>query len=710
MRRKAVTTVIEEHVRLSSRPSTPEIIKCLWEPLLIVISLSLSRILTSAFLDMPSLSSKYSTPHDYQHPDSLSMPGIATFIASAGIATALLVWLWTKRITEHPASEEHFFRNAIVAIERPGVGDNTGESFLYGLAIASIASTIVPICVPLLMGMVAYRIAAAWVEDRYEPDTRIQISSPTPQQYSLLLKVCGSSNLYAAYETGSYLMKSKRYPRTASTLNRAFSLLVIILLLSHSIGIADFWLHTTASSFVHTSFTPVLPAQGGNEFDASMPNTGSIINETACPGPSPFLLGTSSPSNNLTNCQSFSYASADDPNVHWGTSDTFHEAVVAGSNQSAVNNMHFVASPSGEAIAVIVPATMPDPSDTTNITFPTFGISSQCQPVTGCDVDLPESNSVVLCRSLSPALNVSGEGQSQSPLYNEDVLPFNAATNERFLTGYPADSAINPFSAVFVLNFHEASNIRKHNATPGWYLISRAPVSSTTSQYFIGSCQLSMYEVNVTETDGRYSLTGDPRLTDFNTTSALLAAYQTTLTPEMVTYLHSQLETSIDLPSEDFVQLLARNISASSIGYASPLMQRTESYSADTVLVQTASRYPLPALATFLTCLYLYGLLSLGFSLWVGTSRSSELGGTGVTELEVAQRFLTNSAAIVAQHFSDDEKSGTSTDFFNEKEKESAERLDIGSLSRGTIGLRRSRYRSEDDSSELSLLSSQLLP
>lgn len=101
-------------------------------------------------------------------------------------------------------------------------------------SLSLFQGTIVPICVPLVMGVVTYRIAANWIaEQGGEPG-----AAPTPQQYALLLKVCGSSSLFAAYETTKYLLETPKNPRptTASTLKRAFVALISILFLSYGVG------------------------------------------------------------------------------------------------------------------------------------------------------------------------------------------------------------------------------------------------------------------------------------------------------------------------------------------------------------------------------------------------------------------------------------------------------------------------------------------
>jgi hypothetical protein len=72
-------------------------------------------------------------------------PALISFILSTGLATALIVWLLSRRIFDHPANEDAFFKMAIVTIEGSSLpqtgldGSRTVKSTLYGLLISSTA-------------------------------------------------------------------------------------------------------------------------------------------------------------------------------------------------------------------------------------------------------------------------------------------------------------------------------------------------------------------------------------------------------------------------------------------------------------------------------------------------------------------------------------------------------------------------------------------
>jgi hypothetical protein len=73
------------------------------------------------------------------------LPGLAAIVVSWVLATAVLAWLFSKRITEHPSSEDQFFHGALVAVEGGAApkhnadGSVIPESKLYGLTISSLA-------------------------------------------------------------------------------------------------------------------------------------------------------------------------------------------------------------------------------------------------------------------------------------------------------------------------------------------------------------------------------------------------------------------------------------------------------------------------------------------------------------------------------------------------------------------------------------------
>lgn len=78
------------------------------------------------------------------------LPAFCTFFTTAGMASALLGWLLSRRVLDQGVQESGFFHGAIVAAERLQYGNGlsrllgkgaggTSETTLFGLAISSLA-------------------------------------------------------------------------------------------------------------------------------------------------------------------------------------------------------------------------------------------------------------------------------------------------------------------------------------------------------------------------------------------------------------------------------------------------------------------------------------------------------------------------------------------------------------------------------------------
>ncbi len=73
------------------------------------------------------------------------IPGILIFIASAGLASSLLIWLLSRRVESHIPREDPYFHNAVVAIEgtrapqRLDDGSLESDTTMYGLAMSAVS-------------------------------------------------------------------------------------------------------------------------------------------------------------------------------------------------------------------------------------------------------------------------------------------------------------------------------------------------------------------------------------------------------------------------------------------------------------------------------------------------------------------------------------------------------------------------------------------
>ncbi|PBK87291.1 hypothetical protein ARMGADRAFT_1034861 [Armillaria gallica] len=536
------------------------------------------------------------------------IPGILIFIASAGLASALLIWLQSRRVESHIPREDHYFKNALVTIEGATAphklddGSLESDTTMYGLAMSAVSAQLVALTVPFLLGLLGYRLASTWI--LAQEQERLG-SMPTAAQYGLLVKLCGSANLFSAYETMRYLK--------------------------------HLWLHTTTSTFIHTSM---------NEIGAeSMPDMGTKINPTMCQGPAAlppdydgnYTFGICAPQNS-------SYPSSSDPSTD---GRMLAEGLAVVGNSSSTSRSVMV-----DDMAVLVPSTMPDNVD--NVTFSSFGLVAHCQPVVDCLVDSTLQSSFY-CPSLYPPLNFSKDEFTETPTsdYN-GIGMFNLTNNTASpYDQYPLDSVLNPYGVRVTLYWYSYEIVFPTGNSPGWY-----PLLSGSTY--------------------GYAFADRPVLSNFITTSILFAAFGPIYQANLVEYLKSALVTSLTLSTETFNTVLSRNMSYAAMGFASPLFERDVSTGGNAILLRSASRYPLAPLSAVLAILYTYAFLALAITVSSMMLSSREIAVTKssgkehrVTAIELVQLRLTNPLASIAERFSDPARPGlllepSAVDMFHE--------------------------------------------
>ncbi|KAG7441156.1 uncharacterized protein BT62DRAFT_997358 [Guyanagaster necrorhizus] len=583
------------------------------------------------------------------------IPGILTFAATAGLASSLLAWLLSRRVKSHIPREDPYFLDAVVAIEgtrapqRLDDGSLKLDTTMYGLAISSLSAQLVALTVPFLLGLLGYRLASMWILAQEKVHTR---SMPTAIQYGLLVKLCGSANLCSAYETVQYL-KRGRERRSQAPPSLVFALIILILAiaLNHLLSAADLWLHTTASTFVHTSITEIAAEW--------MPAVGTKLNLTACPGPTVSIhqMSLSTDGQNYSNCAHFAVESASAPVNRWGDVGMITEGLAVVGNSSSTSRTVMI-----DDVAILVPSTMPDNVD--NLTFNSFGLVAHCQPVVNCLLDPMQYDPVPIlyCPSFNPPYNISSivDGSATSRI---DML--NLTNNALSLDGgYPLDSVLNPYGARVIFYWsNDNDNIAfPADDTPGWY--QRSLLGSSYSYWYMSTCNMTAYNVSLSYStlngSNQYAFVDGPVASNFNTTSALFAALDSAYQENLVDYLQSTLETSFTLPTDTFNTVLSRNMSYAAMGLASPLLERDVSAGGNAILLRSASRYPLAPLSTVLAILYTYALLTLVITASSVMLSSREIVVTKdsgekhrITTIELVQLRLANPLASIAERFID---------------------------------------------------------
>ncbi|KAK0497958.1 hypothetical protein EDD18DRAFT_126171 [Armillaria luteobubalina] len=590
-------------------------------------------------------------------PIAFIIPGILIFVASAGLASSLLIWLQSRRVESHIPREDQYFHNAIVAIEGTRVphrlddGSLESDTTMYGLAMSAVSAQLVALTVPFLLGLLGYRLASVWILAQEKERTG---SMPTAAQYGLLVKLCGSANLFSAYETVRYLKRGReRRPRAPASLIVALIVLVLAIVLNHLLSAADLWLHTTASTFLHTSTTEIAAEL--------MPAIGTKINLTACPGPTVsihYTLTIPPAEQNYSNCAHLAIEGDPDSIHQWGNATMIAEGLAVARNSSFTSRSVMV-----DDIAVLVPSTMPN--DVDNLTFNSFGLVAQCQPMIDCLTNL---SALFYCPSFSPPYSPVGTDIPAGPIdfSRIDLLDLtNNAVSQDPNGGYPLDSVLNPHGVRVILYWSDDGThdiAFPANGTPGWY---QREIGTTLLVYwYVSICKMTAYNVSLSYSTlhegNEYAFASQPILSNFNTTSALFAAFDSVYRTNLVDYLKYTLRTSFTLPAETFNTVFSQNMSYAALGLASPLFERDTSTGGNTILLRSASRYPLAPLSLVLGVLYTYALLALVVTVSSVTLSSWEIVVTKedgqehrVTAIELVQLRLTNALASIAERFVD---------------------------------------------------------
>ncbi|KAK0236569.1 hypothetical protein EDD85DRAFT_937061 [Armillaria nabsnona] len=571
-------------------------------------------------------------------PIAVIVPGFLIFFACAGLASSLLVWLQSRRVESHISREDPYFLNAIVAIEgtralhRLDDGSLESDTTMYGLAMSAVSAQLVSLTVPFLLGLLGYRLASMWILAQEKERTE---SMPTAAQYGLLVKLCGSANIFSSYETMRYLKRGReRRSKAPTSLIFALTILVLAIVLNHLLSAADLWLHTTASTFIHSSIT---------EFDAeSMPAIGTKINLTACPGPASVYYN--SHHYYYYTCGRRAYPAR------------VREGLAVVENSSSTSKSVMV-----DDMAVLVPSTTPDNVD--NVTFNSFGLVAHCQPVVDCLLDYTPQ-SMLYCPSFNPPFNISN---TAGPSGTGTVDMLNLTNNALLYSGYLVDSVLNPIGVRVILYWSDWSNAVNYDATiipannpPGWYGLLGGMYYG-----YISTCNMTAYNVSLSYStlDGNntYAFTDHPVLSNFNTTSALFAAFDFAYQTHMIDYLETTLATSLTISTEAFNTVLSRNISYAAMGFASPLFERDISTGGNGIVMRSASTgYPLAPLSAVLAILYTYAFLALAITVSSVMLSSREIVVTKsngkkhrMTAIELVQLRLTNPLASIAERFVD---------------------------------------------------------
>ncbi|KAJ8080795.1 hypothetical protein PM082_017630 [Marasmius tenuissimus] len=691
------------------------------------------------------------------------LPALISSLVVGGMASALLAWVLTRRITSHSSDEDPFFRSAIVVAEgrQSGITKFLGqmlwgeqnataetEATMYALAMSSVAVHTVSFTMPLALGVFGYCLAARWIrsQERQHKD-----GLPTPTQYGLVVSLLGSPNFISAYDAISYISRKRRTrPAVPTTLALSLMAVTAFLFVNYALWICDLWFHTTSSTFSHKFFAPISPNH--------LPLVASVINKTLCSGPvktlwAEYVYLRTDVAVKYANCLHNVGYTGTSSVENWGTVGLISEGQAIFNNNSMLSQVAVV-----DNVTVLLPKTMP--KDVQKLLFDSFALESECAPVTDCTAlradpkTSPRGQPEVALSCPSFSLNLSTtEGTAMSM-----VQQFNLSTSPRQMlwwppnsppllsyaadvwistrqdTGYLFESMINPGGALVTLfwnhldkaTYKYVNSTASSNTTTGWYVWFDATDFGSEPQFqspyisasFVASCQVTVYNVTVSYSSPSKDVPPSLSLTskshaDFNTSSAFLGALDPVFQKSLASHISDVLQPSLNTSNvqDYFITALAGNLSTSMLGFTAPLAMRARASEGISVTQLPVSRYLLAPFGALLALLYGYTFISLALCSSAALLKSRNLnftfgsGNHSQLEIDLVHQRLTSARASIADRFGlrgpkDSDDSITMRNAVFEEEKDTG-RLGMGMVREATEEMRGSDGGTEDASDGL---------
>ncbi|KAG8946169.1 hypothetical protein FRC04_012024 [Tulasnella sp. 424] len=206
------------------------------------------------------------------------LPTAFVLLITLGFACLILRWLLARQYEPIQGGKgiTAAVRNGFFIVYEGGAPE-AGQKATVNLRVltfSALVSHLISDTSSVLMTLVAYRAGSQWLQNSRASDLMAILQNPTPLQYGLLVRLLGSSSIMAIYETGRYAVHSKKRSRLPRLFKEAFALAIIIWVMSHAVGLADLYLHTTTRSIL--ADIPVLDASPGSYQYAV------AFNETLC--------------------------------------------------------------------------------------------------------------------------------------------------------------------------------------------------------------------------------------------------------------------------------------------------------------------------------------------------------------------------------------------------------------------------------------------
>ncbi|KAF8709636.1 hypothetical protein RHS03_02576, partial [Rhizoctonia solani] len=595
-------------------------------------------------------------------------------VMSAGLATLFLLLIILSQVSNvsDPA--------AFVVRERVFSSNDLESSSLSALAVSTAISHFLSITTPLVLSLLAYRTAYLWIQAQSSPaadEEGVASRLPTPLHYGLLVRILNSSTILNLGPSAAYFLPRLRWRRSSEStttispprlLREAFATAFFVYVLSHTIGLADIWLHSVASVGIADMPTP----------SRELPRFSMVFNQSLC-----------DPSTGLQ-CMHFS--------DHWGNSNVVRTGELVAANSTNFANMSVISLAEENYTAILTPS---DFIREWNFSASTYGARAQCYPIsnycaeTGCDSPFVGGPAVDAGMSLATLSfpKTSSKVASRGPGFGDyrdmpRVMAHVGNVTVGSPTGIPASVANaippNPGPVLIKLRWTDTLpppySFERSLSQPLFevdMLPSRASDEEFQSRYvtiLYAQCELEFVRVRYGyNQQHQFQAQHIQGLKDDASMAAVLWSplIWQQFTDQLINNIRQGCLTDYSL--EGTMAILGQELSRLAVGASAGLFMRTNESVADasTITQVLVGRYPRTPVYVFAGLLYAYAVFAIVLFLSTAACTSDvitfrsdlddlnkeRVDGAGTkppkayTALELAQRRLVDPATLIAEQY-----------------------------------------------------------
>ncbi|CAE7213001.1 unnamed protein product [Rhizoctonia solani] len=593
---------------------------------------------------------------------------------SAGLATFFLLFIILSQASNvsDPA--------AFVVQERVLTSSNLEFSSLSALAVSTAISHFLSITTPVVLSLVAYRTAYLWIQAQSShsaDEEGVANRLPTPLHYGLLVRILNSSTILNLGPLAAYFLprlgRRSNVGNTTSIstprlLREAFAAAFFIYLLSHTIGLADIWLHSVSSVGIANS---VIPA-------SKLPDFSMVFNQTLC-----------DPSTGL---QCMNYQD------RWGEDWVVRTGALVAANSTNPTQLQVITLAANDT-AILTPS---DFVREWNFSASTYGARSQCYRIsklcaeTGCNPDFVTGPAGKAGMSLADLVfpKTSAKISTRGPRFGNyldlpRVMAYVGNVTVGSPTGIPASltNIIPPNpgpvliklrwtdfeSGVFSLARESSNGMIEVDTDPG--RAGDAEFQSRTISVMYAQCELEFVKVRYGYNQRDQFVAYDIQGLDGDSAQMAGVLWSPLIwqqfTDQLVNNIHHACLT--ESTEDGTLAILEQELSRLAIGGAAGLFKRTSQFVSDASQITQilVGRYPHTPVYVFAGLLYAYAAVAIVLFLSTAACTSDVIAfrpdsdnlskerfdhadakaPRTYTALQLAQRRLVDPATLIAEQY-----------------------------------------------------------